>query len=352
MFSKAASALGTRREAQEEGESLTTILRSLDDRNAFTLLVADCTEAMRQAIEDTFDANETGAVPDIQSAAPQDAGKSEQLENEPVATQPPDEAAERARLEKQQKELAQREKELSQAKMQELKAAALEHWDQWRSNVIQRIGEVMNSVDEEERRQNQAAAQKVPEKRTVSPSADSEATPKYDQEVNASMRKLYPPIENPLRALPEEQRTLIMHSLLLLLLSLEHYHADSRVLLLRVSTSLDLPIDVLGLDESKVARGLLAAAENMSADEETKKKAEDNKAGRRWKVGLATVAGAALIGITGGLAAPRKYIIHVPIFLTHHLRLTRSSFGGRPRHGDGRYWPCRYCHCWLPRRPR
>ena len=33
-------------------------------------------------------------------------------------------------------------------------------------------------------------------------------------------------------------------------------------------------------------------------------KADDNQSSRKWKVGLASVAGAALIGVTGGLAAP------------------------------------------------
>jgi hypothetical protein len=42
----------------------------------------------------------------------------------------------------------------------------------------------------------------------------------------------------------------------------------------------------------------------MDADESTKKKAADNSAARKWKVGLATVGGAVLIGVTGGLAAP------------------------------------------------
>jgi len=42
----------------------------------------------------------------------------------------------------------------------------------------------------------------------------------------------------------------------------------------------------------------------MKAEEETKKKAEENQDSRKWKVGLATVAGAAIIGVTGGLAAP------------------------------------------------
>ena len=42
----------------------------------------------------------------------------------------------------------------------------------------------------------------------------------------------------------------------------------------------------------------------MKAEDETKKKAEENADSRKWKVGLATVAGAAIVGITGGLAAP------------------------------------------------
>lgn len=40
----------------------------------------------------------------------------------------------------------------------------------------------------------------------------------------------------------------------------------------------------------------------MSGKEETEKRGDENKVARRWKVGLAGVAGAAVIGITGGLA--------------------------------------------------
>ncbi|KAF4636735.1 hypothetical protein G7Y89_g1353 [Cudoniella acicularis] len=56
--------------------------------------------------------------------------------------------------------------------------------------------------------------------------------------------------------------------------------------------------------EVKVAQGLLEAAKNMSGKEEAQKRSNDNKFSRRWKVGLAGVAGAAVIGVTGGLAAP------------------------------------------------
>ncbi|KAI7045018.1 hypothetical protein KC352_g46276, partial [Hortaea werneckii] len=117
-------------------------------------------------------------------------------------------------------------------------------------------------------------------------------------------KQTYPPIDNPLKEFAQEKRALILHSMLLLLLSLEHYQSYSRTLMLHLTTSLDLSIAFLAEDESKIARGLLAAAENMNADDETKKKAEENQSARKWKVGMATVAGAALIGVTGGLAAP------------------------------------------------
>lgn len=61
---------------------------------------------------------------------------------------------------------------------------------------------------------------------------------------------------------------------------------------------------MLSKNEVKLAQGLLEAAKHMSGDEETKKRGEENASSRKWKVGLASLAGAAVIGVTGGLAAP------------------------------------------------
>lgn len=293
MFAQAKSAFTKPKEgeAEQDGESLTTVLESEEDRSALTILIADCTEAMRQAIIDVFDAKETGKKEDL--IAKVEGESPEQAEKD---------------KEKLDKELAKREKELNEEKLQEIKKAALEHFDAWRSSVIERVGEVVNSRETASKHKHHGSSKKEEseekqDKDAVSPMKFQDL-PKYDEEVQHTVMKLYPPVENPLRQLPEDRRALILHSLLLLLLSLEHYHAESRVLLLRMSTSLHLPIDYLANDESKVARVLLTAAENMNADEETKKAADENKVGRRWKVGLATAAGAALIGITGGLAAP------------------------------------------------
>lgn len=86
--------------------------------------------------------------------------------------------------------------------------------------------------------------------------------------------------------------------------SLERYAAHSCVLLQIVAVSLHIPSSVLPELESTVSYGLLSTAANMSAAESTKKAADNDAVGRRWKVGIATVADAALIGVTGGLAAP------------------------------------------------
>ncbi|RMD41245.1 hypothetical protein DV735_g3912, partial [Chaetothyriales sp. CBS 134920] len=56
--------------------------------------------------------------------------------------------------------------------------------------------------------------------------------------------------------------------------------------------------------ETDTAFGLLSAASKMDASSQTAKGQEKSARSRRWKIGVAGVAGAALIGITGGLAAP------------------------------------------------
>lgn len=170
--------------------------------------------------------------------------------------------------------------------------------------MIDRVGETLNS---KQKAQSQMKAADPPESKTHAPmdtKVDAGQENSDEDTAGASLKKLYPPIETSLSSLPEKSRILIIHSTLLLLLSLEHYVAPSRVLLLYMTSSLKLPLKVVTEDEEKMAKGLLEAAKQMSAESETQKKIEENKSSRKWQVGLASVAGAALIGVTGGLAAP------------------------------------------------
>ena len=197
----------------------------------------------------------------------------------------------------------QREKELSAPAMKELRQSSLKFFDQWRTSVIVRVGEVVNSKEEAS---SQIKSANPPDSTIHAPS-DTKVDPTQPTNSNDTaedLSKFYPPIETPLASLDEKSRILIIHSMLLLLLSLENYVAPSRVLLLYLTSSLHLPLKVLTEDEEKIAKGLLEAAKHMSGESEAKKKAEENKDSRKWKVGLASVAGAALIGVTGGLAAP------------------------------------------------
>ena len=209
------------------------------------------------------------------------------------------------RYDRERKLKEQREKELSAPKMKELRSAALNSLDQWRTRVIERVGSVVNSKETAKSHLQSASA---PEGTTDPPSERKVNVEISHKDSGAlaetSLQKLYPPIPTPLTSLDEPTRILILHSTLLLLLSLEHYTAESRVLLLYITSSLHLALEVLTSDEEKVAVGLLEAAKNMSGETETHKKAEENQQSRKWKVGLASVAGAAIIGVTGGLAAP------------------------------------------------
>lgn len=287
MFSKMPwSHSGESHEEKEQEESLTTVLSSQEDRTELTLLIANCTETMRKTIVDTFDANQTGHKADIV--------RDPKGQNEWTDAVKADIAAQ----EKAQREQAAREKELSAPQMQETKNAALKFFDNWRENVISRVGEVVNSQEAARHQKERAHAQHhhTPNKRISSTQQDYEDTDK-------AMKEAFPPTETPLTKFDEPKRALILHSILLLMLSLEHYSAHSRVLLLHLTSSLHLSVKFLAEDESKIARGLLEAA-NMKADEETKKAADENASSRKWKVGLAAVGGATLLAVTGGLAAP------------------------------------------------
>ncbi|KAJ6160763.1 hypothetical protein N7470_004159 [Penicillium chermesinum] len=180
------------------------------------------------------------------------------------------------------------------------KKDSLAHLDDWRDAVLLRIGQVVNKDNDDD--------DKAQDKDAIPDAAKQDDLPlgedREDKKRMEKLRQVYRPIESPLVHLPKATRLLILHSLLLLLLSLEHYNAYSRILMLRVASSLDIDVKILNEDEVKVARGLLDNALALSGAPEDQQKPKKRDDSRKWKVGIASVAGAALIGITGGLAAP------------------------------------------------
>ncbi|MCJ1250661.1 hypothetical protein MMC30_007889 [Trapelia coarctata] len=281
-------------------DSLTTIL-SPEQRSDLTFLIARATASMRETIEKNFDPGAMLSTDLVDELISED----EKILNPNIDPATVD--VEQYDRERKLKE--QREKELGAPKIQELKAASLRFFDEWREDVIQRVGEVVNSRETASSqlkhsststagtKPHESMDKKVDPQKPSSPSTD-------DATAAHTLTELYPHISTPLAKLEESHRILILHSMLLLLLSLEHYIAPSRVLLLYLTSALHLPLSTLTKDEEKVAHGLLEAAKELSGASETQKKAAENQASRKWKVGLASVAGAAIIGVTGGLAAP------------------------------------------------
>ena len=129
-----------------------------------------------------------------------------------------------------------------------------------------------------------------------------------------ALQRLYHPIPTRLTTIPAEDRREALCAVLLLLLSGGDYSADSRTLAVYLASALELPLAALVREETEIARSLVETStseaaqqqqqEAMSADAEAQKRKQENQSSRFWKVGLASVAGAALIGVTGGLAAP------------------------------------------------
>ena len=189
----------------------------------------------------------------------------------------------------------ERQKELSKPKITELKKANLKWFDDWRAGFLQRV--TYTVAPEKTVPPRQAHVDEVREAPAESKGLDGDRPP-------PKLEQLFPRIRTSLTKLPIKRRELILHSFLLLLLSLENYNAASRVFLLHLTSSLKLGLKSLREDEENTAKGLLQAAKQLAASKETIQKGKDSEESRRWKMRLATVAGAAIVGISGGYAAP------------------------------------------------
>lgn len=98
--------------------------------------------------------------------------------------------------------------------------------------------------------------------------------------------KTFPPIPNTLWALHIEKRRILLHVVLLIVLSLQEYSPNARILLLYLTSSLNLSSDMYQRDELRVSRVLARAALQSAAAQELDPKPDENKGPRRHKIGL------------------------------------------------------------------
>ncbi|KAF2018355.1 DUF726-domain-containing protein [Aaosphaeria arxii CBS 175.79] len=306
----------------DEGASLTTVLDTPTLRVELALLVLLCTDAMRADLLATFDPNkthETTTPPSGNNATGSGASKSRDAKpaTSPVHDLisfdgPQDEAAQAA-----ERAFQYRRQEVESTQMQGLRRGALTFFDKWRAGVMHRVCDVLcvrGEVVRQAKVKRKAALDEAERARQGNSLLidfggdpfESKASPSSKRGSNGKKTYgHYDVIENKLLEFEEPKRVLVLHCVLLLLLSLEHYPAHSRVLLMRLASSFILGVDLLAEHEKTVAQGLLAsAASQMDAEESAKKQAANDSASSKWKIGLAAVGGAVLIGVTGGLAAP------------------------------------------------
>ncbi|KAJ5478801.1 hypothetical protein N7530_004310 [Penicillium desertorum] len=250
----------------DRGQDLSSIL-DRSQRGDLTVLVAEIAESMRVRILEIYEhTNPKDGSPNRPSPRP--SPESDRDEDTPPLPPRP-----------------------------QVRVTALSAFEDWRDSVLLRVGTVVNKDDD-----NQGKKEGQEDLQNAAKSDDLPLD--EDKDRIAKLQEIYHPVETPLAKLPKATRLLILHSLLLLVLSLEHYSAYSRVLMLNVASSLSIDINMLNQDEVSVARGLLQTALALSADQDTKEQPKKKDDMKKWKVGIASVAGAALIGLTGGLAAP------------------------------------------------
>ncbi|KKK23951.1 hypothetical protein ARAM_003429 [Aspergillus rambellii] len=287
---KHASTFGSAPPAEAKGnhdQDLTTIL-DRSQRADLTILIAQITMRMRDLIEESFK-----AIPaQNQEFLPTQLIDFDDKDNKDHAL------SSDAKEEEVSKEEETRSEYVPTAEDVKAEASALTQFDDWKDSVLLRVGEVVNREEESQGQEAENSSSQDTQK-SESPHEDE------DDRTWNRLAEIYPPLETPLIKLPKAKRLLILHSLLLLLLSLEHYRAHSRVLMLYAASSLGVGIKTLNQDEVKIARGLLDTALQLDANsDDAQNQGRERDSSRKWKVGIASVAGAVLIGVTGGLAAP------------------------------------------------
>lgn len=201
--------------------------------------------------------------------------------------------------------------------IEQIQEAATEYMQEWKSGFLPRLNEIIRVQDtpqiKEERKNRQAALDK---KKLDTPEEGENLISFGDVQIDksedvAALQKLYHPIPTRLTTVPAQDRREALSCVLLLLLSTGKYSAHSRTMVLYLASALEIPQTFVNKEEVEIAHSLMESStadknkkDTMSAEAEAEKRRQQNKFSRFWKVGLASVAGAAVIGVTGGLAAP------------------------------------------------
>lgn len=206
-----------------------------------------------------------------------------------------------------------------------LRKAALAHFDEWTKECLAKLKEILSQADDAKLLDlRQKRKEKMDQMKTETPAEgedlldfgeDSTASKSVQDRTKAvkALQDIYHPIPTRLTTIPSEDREEVLSAVLILLLSTGAYSAYARAFFTYLAFAFELPLSSLTNEEMEIAKTMIEASTKaekakqngeMSAEAEAQKRKQQNQASRYWKVGLASVAGAALIGVTGGLATP------------------------------------------------
>lgn len=180
--------------------------------------------------------------------------------------------------------------ELEEPEIRDIRQATTKSLSSWRFLVLTKFGQLLDAKSSEVMRLNAS----------YNPS-------EVVWKCTTSLPGGFKPIPSQLVSLDEKARKdIIGIALNVFMLVLVQYNAYARLLMQHLTACLDLPPSVLLSSESDLARVLLCDPEELKskADEVTKSQQQNSSFQRKWKIGAATIAGAAVIGLTGGIAAP------------------------------------------------
>ncbi|KAK4228520.1 hypothetical protein QBC38DRAFT_498361 [Podospora fimiseda] len=209
-----------------------------------------------------------------------------------------------------------------------LRTAALQHFDVWRKDVLTQLKNLLAEQDDAKtldarRKRNELLAKN----RKTTAAADSlidfgdDLMPSNENDEELERKKAVARLQAHWHAIPTrlaslayEDRAESLSCVLLVLLSSGHYTGESRALVVFLASALELPLEMVNNEEIEIAKAMVEGSaqaarqgereRTMSAQKEMEAKKQASQANRFLKVGLASVAGAAVIGLTGGLAAP------------------------------------------------
>lgn len=174
-------------EKKSDGDDLTTILNK-QQRADLTLLVANATESMRNLLVDNFDAT---------AGLDKSLLREGMTEDEKMMSTDPSSDVTQYEAERKKKE--EYEKDLNSLKMKNLKKNSLKAFDEWRENVISRVGKAVNAEDVAKKQlEKDSTAHRTQPQAPNTIGRIKEVPPKT---TNLRFKDLFPPIKTPLTKL-------------------------------------------------------------------------------------------------------------------------------------------------------